>query len=116
MAPRRKMITATTISTVRVEMPRSGFGPPLKLAIPPPDDSRRRASRGSRPARRRPAPLRRLLLRDEPRFLHEAAVRGLCLLDPLDELRTAHERRIVGTVVHELLPLRRLAHLAEHLD
>src|ERR1044072_8485993 len=53
---------------------------------------------------------------EEARFLHQVAMAGLFLLDPLGVVSTRHEGLIERTVVHQLLPLRRLAHLLEQID
>src|SRR3954447_6142802 len=53
---------------------------------------------------------------EEARFFHQVAVTVLFLLDPLGVFRAAHEGLVEGTVPHQGLPLRRLAHLLEQVD
>src|SRR4051794_30374992 len=56
------------------------------------------------------------LLGEEPGFLHEAVVHLLGVLHPLQVFRAGHEGLVERAVLHELLPVGRLAHLLEHVD
>src|SRR5262245_16874829 len=101
--------SATTMSIVRVETRRGPSGPSPSLMS---FDPARRCEGAGRATGPFPA---RLGLREEAGFLHQVVMRLLGRSDPFREFVATHEGLVEGAILHELLPLRRLAHLLEQI-
>src|SRR5687767_7649784 len=106
-APKTKKAIATPASHARIEPTARPGCPSSRIAIP-------RLLSLEAPGRR-PGAGRRLLGREEARFLHEVHVQLLGLRDPLGVVLADHRGLVEGAVLHELLPLGRLAHLLEEI-